>query len=142
MPNSMSHFILAILITIISLLTPVIMFSSTIDLSPDLDDLSMKFSNNFCRSIENGIPPEKAGEKAAIQLTKGLLFSPIINEIMSAPKEDLVASLSNNIYDKCGNNLGSSKEELDSYLAQYAGKIPNKSTKSIRMPPIRQKPFK
>ena len=121
-------------------LTPVAVFSSSADLSPAVSDLTKKFSKKFCMSVENGMTPEKAGETAAAQLSKGLLFSPVINEIMSAPKEDLAASLSNNIFDGCGNDLGGTKEELDGYLAQLAKKIPSKSTNTFELAPIRQKP--
>ena len=75
---------------------------------------------------------------AAAQLSKGLFFSPVMKEILSAPKEDLAVSLSNNIFDGCGNNLGSTKEELDAYLAQLANKIPSES-KGLNVPQIRQK---
>lgn len=82
--------------------------------------------------------PEKAGETAAVQLSKKLLFSPVMNEIMSASKEDLAFSLSNNIFDDCGNELGATKEELDDYLVKLANKVPRKS-KGLNLPPVRQK---
>ena len=83
--------------------------------------------------------PEKAGQSAAAQLSQGLFFSPVMNEIMSAPKEDLAESLSNNISEGCGNDLGVNKEVLDNYLAQFTNKIPSKSTKGFQLPPTRQK---
>ena len=65
-----------------------------------------------------------------------------MKEIMSAPKEDLAASLSNNIFDGCGNDLGGTKEELDDYLVQLANKVPSKSSGGLQLPPTRQKPSK
>ena len=114
-------------------------FASTEDLSPAVSEVSQNFSEKFCTSIGNGLTPEKAGESAAAQLSKGLLFSPVMKEIMSAPKEDLAASLSNNIFDGCGNDLGGTKEELDDYLVQLAKKVPSKSSGGLQLPPTRQK---
>ena len=56
---------------------------------------------------------------------------------MSAPKEDLAASLSNNIFDGCGNDLGGTKEELDDYLVQLANKVPSRSSGGLKLPPTR-----
>ncbi len=93
-------------------------------------------------SIGKGMTPEKAGESAAAQLapqlTKGFFFSPVMDEIMAAPKEDLAASVSNNIFDGCGDELGVTKEEFDDYLAQLVNKIPGKS-KGLNLPTVRQK---
>ncbi len=121
-------------------LTPLTSLALAADLSPAVLDLTKQFSEKFCISITNGARPKKAGEIAAAQLSKGLLFSPVMNEIMSAPKEDLAASLANNIFNECGNDLGGTKEDLDLFLVRFANKIPNKSTNNFRLPPIRQKP--
>ena len=59
---------------------------------------------------------------------------------MSAPKEDLAASLSNNIFNECGDALEGTKAQLDDYLVQLAQKVPSKSTNSFQLAPIRQKP--
>ena len=138
----MKHLLLACLTAITLLLAPVVTFASIADLSPAVSDVSKNFSEKFCTSIGNGLTPEKAGESAAAQLSKGLLFSPVMKEIMSAPKEDLAASLSNNIFDGCGNDLGGTKEELDDYLVQLANKVPSKSSGGLQLPPTRQKPSK
>ena len=138
----MHHLLLACLMAITFLLAPVRTFASTEDLSLAVSDVSKNFSEKFCKSIGNGLSPEKAGESAAAQLSKGLLFSPVMKEIMSAPKEDLAASLSNNIFDGCGHDLGSTKEELDDYLIQLANKVPSKSSGGLQLPPTRQKPSK
>ncbi len=123
-------------------LAPVSTFSSAADLPSSVSDISKDFSEKFCTSIGNGMTSEKAGETAAAQLSKGLLFSPVLKEIMSAPKEDLAASLSKNIFDGCGNEIGGTKGELEDYLAQLANKVPNKSTNSLQLPMTRQKPSK
>ena len=138
----MRRLLLACLIGITLCMAPITTIASAADLSPNLSDLTKKFSEKFCTSVGKGMTPEKAGESAAVQLSKGLLFSPIMNEIMSAQKEDLASSLSNNIFDECGNDLGGTKEELDQYLAQLAKKIPSKSTNNFQPAPIRQKPSK
>ncbi|WP_320674068.1 hypothetical protein [Prochlorococcus sp. MIT 1341] len=124
-------------------LTPVVTFAYTADLSPAVSDVTKKFSEKFCTSIGKGMTPEKAGESAvaqlAPQLTKGFFFSPVMDEIMSAPKADLADSVSNNILDKCGNELGGiTTEELDDYLTLLASKIPVKS-KGLNLPSVRQK---
>ena len=138
----MKRLLLPFLTAITFLLASVPAFASTADLSPAVSDVSKNFSEKFCTSIGNGLSPEKAGESAAAQLSKGLLFSPVMKEIMSAPKEDLAASLSNNIFDGCGSDLGGSKEELDDYLTQLAKKVPSKSTNSFQLAPLRQNPSK
>ena len=131
--------LLACIAAITFFLTPVAIVASPSDLSPAVSDLSKKFSEKFCASIGNGMTPEKAGETAATQLSKGLLFSPVFKEIMSAPKEDLTSSLSSNIFDECGKDLGGTTEELDNYLVQLANKVPTKSSNSLQLPPTRQK---
>ena len=92
--------------------------------------------------IGNRMTAKKAGESAGAQLapplTKGFFFSPVMDEIMAAPKEDLAASVSNNIFEGCGEELGGTKEELDNYLAQLANKIPGKS-KGLNLPSVRQR---
>ena len=121
---------------------PVASVASSSDLSPAVSEVSKNFSEKFCTSIANGLNPEKAGERAAAQLSKALFFSPLMKEIMSAPKEDLAASLSNNIFDGCGNDLGGTREELDVYLVQLANKVPSNSSGGLQLPPTRQKPSK
>ncbi len=81
----MKRLILACLTAITFLLASVPTFASTADLSPAVSEVSKNFSEKFCTSIGNGLTPEKAGESAAAQLSKGLLFSPVMKEIMSAP---------------------------------------------------------
>ncbi len=136
----MHRLLLAILMAIAFSMAPVTAFASTTDLSPALLNVSKEFSQKFCSSIDKGVTPEKAGESAAVQLSKGLLFSPILNDIISAPKEDLAKSLSNNIFEGCGNNLGGTKEELDDFLIELANKAPSKSSKGLNLPPVRQLP--
>lgn len=123
-------------------LAPVASFAYAADLSPDFSDLSKKFSEKFCASIEKGMTLERSGRSAAVQLStqlsQGIFFSPVMNEIMSTPKKDLAASLSNNIFGACGNDLGGTKEGLDSYLTQLANKFPSKS-KGLNLPQVRQR---
>ncbi len=102
-----------------------------ISLNPALSNLSKDFSENFCASIRDGMTPEKAGENAVNQLPKGLFISSVMNEIMSTPKESLTLTLSQNIEDECGENLGTSKAELNDYLAQLANKVPRRSPRSF-----------
>ena len=138
----MRRLILACLIAATFFLAPVSSFASAAQLSPPVSDLTKKFSEKFCISIGKGMTPEKSGESAAAQLapqlTKGFFFSPVMDEIMAAPKEDLAASASNNIFEGCGNELGGTKEELNKYLAQLVKKIPGKS-KGLNLPSVRQK---
>ena len=136
--QDMKCLLLVCLLAITIFLVPVMTFASAADLSPAVADLSKDFSQKFCTLIGTGMTPEKAGEIAAAQISKGLLFSPVMKEIMSAPKEDLAESLANNIFDRCSNDIGGTKEELDYYLAQLIKKVPNKSTNSLQLPPTRQ----
>ena len=137
----MKRLLLVFLMAITFLVVPAVAFASATDLSPSVSDLSKKFSEKFCISVRSGITPEKAGENAAAQLSKGLLFSPVMKEIISARKEDLAASLSENIFDGCGNDLGGTKEELDFYLSQLVNKVPRKSSGGLQLPPTRQRTF-
>ena len=138
----MRRLLLAFLIAATFFLAPVASYASAAEFSPAVSEVTKKFSEKFCMSIEKGMTPEKAGESAAAQLapqlTKGFFFSPVMDEIMAASKEDLAASVSNNIFDGCGNELEGTKEELNSYLAQLANKIPDKS-KGLNLPSVRQK---
>ena len=138
----MRRLLLAFLITSTFFLVPVASYASAAELTPAVSEVTKKFSEKFCMSIGKGMTPEKAGESAAAQLapqlTKGFFFSPVMDEIMAAPKEDLAASVSNNIFEGCGNELGGTREELDNYLAQLANKIPGKS-KGLNLPSVRQK---
>ncbi len=134
----MRHLLLGCLMATIFFLAPFAMVASAADLSPAVSDVSKKFSEKFCTSVRKAMSPEKAGQTAAAQLSQSLFFSPVMDEIMSTPKEDLAASLSNNIFDGCGNDLGGTKEELDDYLAQLANRVPRKS-KGLNVPPVRQR---
>ena len=135
----MKRLLLACLMATTFCFAPAAVFASATDLSPQVSELSKNFAEKFCTSIGNGLTPEKAGESVVNQLAKGLIFSPVIKEIMTASKEDLAASLSNNIFDGGGNDLGGTKEKLDNYLAQLANKVPSKSTNGFQLPPTRQR---
>jgi len=58
-----------------------------------------------------------------------------MKEILSASTEDFASSLSKNILDGCGKDIGGTKEELDDYLVQLANKVPSKSTNGLQLPP-------
>ncbi|WP_320667021.1 hypothetical protein [Prochlorococcus sp. MIT 1307] len=134
--------LLACLFATAFFLTPIRSFGSATDLSPAVSDISQKFAEKFCKSIAKGMTSEESGASAAAQLSpqlaQGFFLTPVMNELMSSPREDLSASLSNNIFDKCGKNFTGTKEELDNYLTQLASKIPSKS-KGLNLPQIRQK---
>ncbi len=138
----MQRLLLACLIAATFFISPVDVFASTKDLSPAVSDVTKRFSEKFCTSIGKGMTAKKAGEDAASQIlpqiTKGFFFSPVMDEIMEASKQDLAVSVSNNIVDICGNELAATKEELDDYLAQLTNKIPGKS-KGLNLPLVRQK---
>ena len=138
----MKHLLLVCLIETTFFLATAEVFASATDLAPRVSEVSKNFSKKFWTSIVNGITPEEAGEIAANQLVKGLLFSPVMKEIMTASKEDLIASLSNNIFDGCGNDLRGTKEELDDYLAQLANKVLSKSTNGFQITANRQSSLK
>ncbi len=63
-----------------------------------------------------------------------------MKEIIFTPKEDLIASVSNNIFDECGNELVKTKEEHDEDLAELAKKISSKPSNNFQLPITRQKP--
>ena len=137
----MRFLLLASLLTAILFLAPFAPFALAAGLSPAVSDVTKQFSDKFCASIGKGMTLEKAGESAAAQLlpqlTKGFFFSPVLDEIMAASKEELAVSVSNNVFDGCGNELGATKEDVDDYLLQLAKKIPGKS-KGLNLPSVRQ----
>ena len=134
----MKYFLIAYFALVTFFLNPFATGVLATDLSPAVSELSKNFSEKFCISIETGMTPEKAGENTAAQLSKGLLFSPVMKELMSAPKDYLAESLSNNIFDGCGNELAVTKEELNDYLMQLANKVPTKSSNGLQLPMTRQ----
>ena len=101
-------------------LLPSTIFAKDLDLTSSIDELSTTFSNKFCVEIAEGINPENAGEIAAKEMVKGLIFSPVLKEVMAIPKEVLASSLSRNIYSGCGDQLEISEQELNDYLVKLA----------------------
>ena len=80
-----------------STIFPASTFAQDIELSPSIQDLSTAFSKNFCMEISQGISPENASENAARDMIKGIIFSPIVKELMDVPKEYLTTLITNNI---------------------------------------------
>ena len=107
-----------------SVLLPSASIADVIDLGPEVTAVSKGFSEKFCIEVLDGESPDVAGENAAKKMARGLVFSPVIKEIMASPREDLALSLSQNIFDGCGNELSFNKEELDDYLMDFANKAP------------------
>ena len=141
MIQDMKLCLFAFLAAITLFLVPFESLASDGDLSPAVSVLSKDFSEKFCDFISNGVTTQKAVDNSAAQLSKDLLFSPVMNQIIATSKEELTASLSTNIFDRCGNDLGGKKEDLDNYLAQLARRIPSKSSNSIQLPLAHQKTF-
>ncbi len=135
----LSIFLVAILFLSPNLLISEAKATENNSLSPLVSDAGKSFSEDFCGSIANGLPPEEAGELTAKKAVKGLMFSPIFSEIMATPKEYLALSISKDIYEGCGESLEVSREELDNYLITLANKIPNKSNNN-NFPVVKQKP--
>ena len=97
-------------------------FTQELELPSSVADLGESFSNKFCVEISSGTNPDKAGEIAAKEIVRGLIFSPNIKEIMSVPKDDLALLVSNNIYSKCGQKLEISQDQLTQFLVKFADK--------------------
>ena len=112
--------LLASIVLLSSTLFPSHIFAKDIDLPPSITELSKTFSDNFCVGIAEGINPENAGEIAAKEMVQGLIFSPVLKELIATPKKDLVLSLSTNIYSTCGEQLELSEQELTDYLFKLA----------------------
>jgi len=102
-------------------------YASEIDLPSSVTELSQTFSENFCEGIAKGINLEDAGEIVAKEMVKGLIFSPVLKEVMSVPKDDLALSLSTNIYSGCGDQLNISEKELNYYIVKLADRDRKKS---------------
>ncbi len=90
--------------------------------STSISDLSETFSEKFCSAVSRGLEPEQAGETAAKEIVRGLIFSPILKEVLAIPPEELAKSLSGNIFNDCGDNLGISEQGLYDYLIVFANR--------------------
>ena len=112
--------LLASIVLLSSTLLPSQIFAQEIDLPPAVAELSKTFSEKFCVGVAEGINPENAGEIAAKEMVKGLIFSTVLKEVMAIPKDDLALSLSTNIYSGCGDQLEISEQELKTYLVKFA----------------------
>ena len=99
---------------------PASIYSQDFQLPPIALELSENFSDKFCVSISDGNTVNTAGEQAAKQIVRNLIFSPKLNEIMALPKEDLALSISTNIYERCGDKLDITSEELNLTLLKIA----------------------
>ena len=59
-------------------------------------------------------------------------------KISEFQRKQMTTVKSNNIFNSCGNELESTKEELNDYLFLLANKVPDKS-KGLNLPSVRQK---
>ncbi len=109
------------LILLISL-TPFKMYAEDNNIPTSVSELSKTFSKEFCLAIDEGSEPESAGKLAAKEMIRGLIFSPILKEIMSTPKEVLASSTAKAIYKGCGEELNISEQELNDYLIKIASR--------------------
>ena len=112
------------LILLISLVLPV--YAVGPDKPSSVSEVVDDFSNKFCVQISKGETTEGAGKLAAKEMIQGLMFSPVLKEIMATPQEEIVASLSTQISLGCGQDLGVTEVELNDYLLNMAS---NRSTK-------------
>ena len=122
-----ASFLLAPLLLLLLISFPVPTHSQNIDLPPSVSELSKNYTEKFCGQVFSGIEPEIAGENAAKELVKGLIFSPILKEIMEVPKEDLAFSISTNIFSQCGDELEITQQELNDSLVKLAKRDREKS---------------
>ncbi len=106
-------------------------------LTPSVLDLTSEFSDKFCLGISNGLSPDAAGKAASKKIISGLIFSPLMKEISEAPKSLLVTSLSSQIFNQCGSELGVTEEELHAHLLDFANRTPRLSTTNF--PVVKQK---
>ncbi len=113
-------FVLPTLSLLLIISFPASIFSQDLQLPPIALELSENFSGKFCVSISEGNTANIASEQAAKQIVRNLIFSPTLNEIMALPKEDLVTSISTNIYEQCGDKIDIPQEELNLSLLKIA----------------------
>lgn len=129
------------LIILCSTFFPTVLVAEVIGLSPEVASVSKDYSDMFCIEVLDGATPEIAGEKAAKKIARGLIFSPVLKEITSSPKEALALSVSKNIYSGCGDDMNFSQQELDNYLIELIMNGPTQAkTKPSKMSkdPLRQ----
>ena len=113
-------FVLPTLSLLLIISFPASIFSQDLQLPPIALELSENFSGKFCVSISEGNTANIASEQAAKQIVRNLIFSPNLNEIMALPKDEMVLSISTNIYERCGDKLDISQDELNLSLLKMA----------------------
>ena len=99
---------------------PLPSFSVDSELSPIAEHLSQNFSNSFCGFISQGDTPEVASQQAAKEVVRRFIFSPDMTEITSIPKEEIVLSISSDVFARCGDEMQISSSDLNEYLLSLA----------------------
>ena len=118
--RNINSLLLSSIIFCLLIYLPLPTFSQDLQLPSIASELSENFSDSFCLSFSETNNPKSAGEQAAKKISKGLIFSHNLKEIMDLPKEDLTLSISTNIFKICGDKLEITQDELNDYLFAIA----------------------
>ena len=114
-------------------LFPSAAFSKPSEFSPALDEAIQGFSDKYCLAISNGTSAESAAEVASRQMITSLIFSGLLTEVMSLPKEEMASFVATKIFNVCGDEIRISEQELNDYLVELADSDSNDT---------QEKPFK
>ncbi len=118
-------------------LFPLSVSAENVHLASEVSDVVKSFSQKYCVTISNGDEPQNAIQVVSRQMISGLIFSGVLKEVMSVPKDDMAFALTSAIFDGCGSELAISREELNDYLIQLA----EKGTEQAESEPRPFKPF-
>ena len=101
-------------------LFPSAAFSKPSEFSPALYEAIQSFSDKYCLAISDGTSADIAAEVASRQMITSLIFSGLLTEVMSLPKEEMASFVATKIFDVCGDEITVSEQELNDYLVKLA----------------------
>ncbi|WP_320666899.1 hypothetical protein [Prochlorococcus sp. MIT 1307] len=99
---------------------PPLAFAKQPDLSPAVSEVVQNFTDHYCLAIADGIAAETAVEVASKQIIRSLIFSGLLKEVMSVPKEEMATFVTTKTFEGCGEDIGISEQELNDYLVKLA----------------------
>ena len=118
--HSFASISLVCIVSFLSVLFPSALFAIDEDFTPAVSEVVMSFSAKYCAALSNGGEPEKAAEVASRQMISGLVFSGVLKEVMSVPKDDMASFVASEIFDECGQDLSITQQDLNDYLVELA----------------------
>ena len=101
---------------------PPLAFAQQPNFSPAVSEVVQNFTDQYCLAIADGIAAETAVEVASKKIIRGLIFSGLLKEVMSVPKEEMASFVSSKTFEGCGEDIGISEQALNDYLVNLANR--------------------